>query len=82
MGNRQTQTKPEEDNLSKVTLGTEPNDPLNYSPGLEHHYPIMSALGYIGGQLDRDIYILHIISEPGLRVEPNILISIHVTSPG
>ena len=33
-----------EDNIANVTLETEPNAPLAYAPGLEHHHPNMSAL--------------------------------------
>ena len=40
-----------EDNVSKTTLGTEPNAPLAYDPGLEHHYPITITIGDPGGQL-------------------------------
>ena len=40
-------------NVANVTLGTDPNDPLSYAPGLEHHYPIMSTLGETRGQLER-----------------------------
>ena len=40
-----------EDNVEKLTLGTEPNAPLAYDPGLEHHHLIMSTLGYPGGRL-------------------------------
>ena len=46
-----------EDNVAQVTLGTDPNDPLAYAPGLEHHHPIMSMIGDPGGKLERDIYI-------------------------
>ena len=38
-----------EDNVSNITLGKEPNNPLSYSMGLEHHHPIMSKLGEPGG---------------------------------
>ena len=41
-----------EDNVAQVTLGTEPNAPLAYDPGLEHHHPIMSTLREPGGQLE------------------------------
>ena len=34
-----------DDNVANVTLRTEPNDPLEYTTGLEHHHPIMSTLG-------------------------------------
>ena len=40
-------------NVANVTLGTDPNDPLSYAPGLEHHYPIMSTLGETRVQLER-----------------------------
>ena len=43
-----------EDNVSNLTLGTEPNAPLAYAPGLEHHHPIMSTLGDPGGRLERE----------------------------
>ena len=35
----------------------EPNDPLAYVPGLEHHHPIMAMIGEPGDQLYREIYI-------------------------
>ena len=34
-----------EDNIANATLETEPNAPLAYAPGLEHHPPNMSTLG-------------------------------------
>ena len=34
-----------EDNVENFNLGTEPNAPLAYAPGLELHYPIISTLG-------------------------------------
>ena len=34
-----------EDNVVNIILGTEPNAPLAYAPGLELHYPIISTLG-------------------------------------
>ena len=40
--------------VTNVTLGTEPNDPLAYDPGLEIHHLIMSNLGGGGGQLERE----------------------------
>ena len=43
-----------EDNVTHMTLGTEPNHPLSYAMGLEHHHPIMSTLGDTGGRLDRE----------------------------
>ena len=47
-----------EDNIEKITLGTEPNDPLTYDPGLEPHHPVMSTLGAHECQLEikREIY--------------------------
>ena len=39
-----------QDTVVTTTLGTEPNDPLVYAPGLELHHPIMSKLGEHGGQ--------------------------------
>ena len=36
-----------EDNAAKLTIGTEPNDPLEYSPGLEHRHPIIVHLGIL-----------------------------------
>ena len=33
-----------------ITLGTEPDAPLAYAPGLELHHPIRSMLGVHGGQ--------------------------------
>ena len=46
-----------EDNVDRLTLGTEPNSTLAYALVLEHHYPIMSTLGDSGGWLDIYIYI-------------------------
>ena len=43
-----------EDNVSHITLGTEPNAPLSYAPGLELHHLIMSTLGEHGGKLERE----------------------------
>ena len=40
-----------EDNVANITLGTETNAPLAYATGLEHHHPIISMLGELGGQL-------------------------------
>ena len=34
-----------ENNLANLTLVTEPNYPLAYASGLEHHHPIMSTIG-------------------------------------
>ena len=34
-----------EDNVSNLILGTYPNVPLVYAPGLEIHHPIMSIIG-------------------------------------
>ena len=42
------------DNVSNLTLGTDPNVPLAYAPELEHHHQIMSILGGAAGQIDRD----------------------------
>ena len=39
---------------SKKILGTDPNAPLAYDPGLELHQIIMSILEGNRGQLDRD----------------------------
>ena len=39
-----------EDNILTTTLGTDPNLPLAYAPGLELHHPIMSKLGAHVGQ--------------------------------
>ena len=38
-----------EDNIANVTLGTEPNAPLDYDTGLEHHHPNISTRGEPGG---------------------------------
>ena len=43
-----------EDNVVNITLGMETNSPLDYAMGLEHHHPIISMLGDLEGQLDRD----------------------------
>ena len=43
-----------EDNVANLTVGTEPNAPLAYAPGLEHHHPIISTLGEPGGRLERE----------------------------
>ena len=43
-----------EDNLAHVTIGTEPNAPLDYDPGLEHHHPIISNIGEHICRLDRE----------------------------
>ena len=40
--------------VANVILGTEPNAPLAYTPGLELHHPIMSILGCHGGRLERE----------------------------
>ena len=37
-----------------VTLGMEPNSPLDYDPVLEHHFLIMSMLGGHRYRLERD----------------------------
>ena len=42
------------DNVACVTLGTDPNDPLEYDLGLELHQPIMSTLGEPGKRLETD----------------------------
>ena len=42
------------DNIENIALGTEPNAPLAYDPGLEHHQPIMSTFGEPGGRLERE----------------------------
>ena len=56
---RRTQTKLGEDNVENLTLRTDPNAPLTYAPGLEHHHQIISTLGDTGGQLkiEREIEI-------------------------
>ena len=38
-----------DDNIANVTLGTEPNAPLDYDTGLEHHHPNISTRGEPGG---------------------------------
>ena len=38
-------------------IGTEPNDPISYAPGLEHQHPNMSMVGGHGGQLEIEIEI-------------------------
>ena len=43
-----------EDNVANITLGTETHAPLDYDPGLEHHLPIISMIGELEGQLERD----------------------------
>ena len=40
-----------EDNVAHLTLGTEPNSPLDYALGLEHHHMITSMFGEHGGRL-------------------------------
>ena len=40
--------------VTNVTLGEEPNEPLDYATGLELRLPIMSKLGEPGGRLDID----------------------------
>ena len=40
------------------TIGTEPNAPLTYALGSEHHHPIMSKLGGHGGRLERERYTM------------------------
>ena len=44
-----------EDNLAQITLGTEPNNPFAYAPGLKFYHLIMSTLGDPGVRLERDI---------------------------
>ena len=44
-----TKTK---DNLMVNTIGTEPNDPIVYNLGSEHHHLTMSKIGRHGGQLE------------------------------
>ena len=46
-----------EDNVANITLGMDTNYTLSYTPGLEHHHPIMSTLGEPGGLLEREKYI-------------------------
>ena len=41
-----------DDTAENIILGTEPNAPLAYAPGLELHHPIMSTLGAHGVQLE------------------------------
>ena len=36
------------------TIRVEPNAPLDYTPGTEHHHPIMSTIMGQGGQLARE----------------------------
>ena len=55
VGQRQRRVNLGEDNISNITLGTEPNSPLVYALGLEHHHPIMSTLGKLEGILEREI---------------------------
>ena len=43
-----------EDKIECVTLGMEPNDPLDYAPVLELYHPIMSTLVDPGFQLERN----------------------------
>ena len=40
--------------VAVITIVTEPNAPLTYAPGSEHHHLIMSKLGGHGGRLERD----------------------------
>ena len=40
-----------EDTVANIILGTDPNNPLAYAPGLELHHPIMSMIGGHGGRL-------------------------------
>ena len=46
---RQRRIKLGEDDMENINLGTEPNSPLAYAPGLKHNHPIMSTLGELGG---------------------------------
>ena len=39
-----------EDNVAKLTFGTDTNAPLVYAPVLEHQHPIISNLGDPRGQ--------------------------------
>ena len=48
-----------EDNIENLTLGKEPNSPLDYDPLLEHHHPIISTLGQLEGRLYRKICITY-----------------------
>ena len=48
-----------EDNIANIILGTEPNTPIAYDPGLEHHHLIMSMLGDPRGRLERERYHHH-----------------------
>ena len=43
-----------DDTVTNLILGTEPNYPLAYDPGLELHHPIMSMIGGHGGRLERE----------------------------
>ena len=49
----------EKDDLMVNTIVTEPNAPIVYAPGSEHHHLTMSKIGRHGYQLDieRDTYI-------------------------
>ena len=42
------------DNLMVNTVGTEPNSPISYAPGSEHHHLTMSTIGRHGGQLEKE----------------------------
>ena len=42
-----------EDTVANIIIGTEPNDPLVYAPGLEIYHLIMSMLGGHGDRLER-----------------------------
>ena len=46
-----------EDDLKNLTLGTDPNAPIAYDLGLEHHHPIISTLEEPGCQFEREINI-------------------------
>ena len=43
-----------EDNVSNLTLGTEPKSSLAYALGFKHHHPNMSTLGDPGVWLERE----------------------------
>ena len=41
-------------NVADKTIWTEPNDPLAYVTGSEHHHPTISKILGHGGQLERE----------------------------
>ena len=43
------------DDLMVNTIGTEPNAPIVYAPGSEHHHLTMSKIGRHGYRLDIEI---------------------------